>query len=392
MRRLVVIYSVLCALMVVSCRKMPVQQYVAGAIDFVSPQVVTKSELITDKTQMRSGETELAYGVFAARYLPDEQGNITAHDADFMTNLKVYSNLDGEVWHYDGDRYFWSPGAAYKFFAVYPYYHDDNDETTDEDDAYDLGISYFINEEAHALQVTGKHEENDGDELIICTGTDGEGRNHLCPDILYGVSKYSEPYQIGEKRGPVEFTMNHAFAAVSFRFRNASEYTINGIYTYENIDDKTSAKTYMQLTGFDNVADYVLLSEKGAKWVALDHTYAHEFVVPMVEAEITKGQSYPAQQVGDAALPYWYTALVIPQNFGESKKNPSFTFFVDMDTVGEKKYTVNFKDYQVHGTAQDAYSFLPGNRYVYTFNVTATMIVCDVAVVPWIEDEPIQLN
>ena len=383
MRRLVIICSLLCALTVVSCKKVSIVQ--DEAIEFVSPQVVTKSELITDKTQMRSGEAELAYGVFAARYIPDEQGNITAHDADFMTNLKVYSDLAGNNWNYDSNRYFWSPGASYKFFAVYPYFDDSDDD-------YDLGISYHINETEHALQVTGKHKENSGEELIICTGTDDEGRNHLCPDILYGVSKYSDPYKVGENRGPVKFMMNHAFAAVSFRFRNASEYTINGIYEYADIPDRTPEKTYMQLIGFDNVAGHVLLSDDGAKWVNLDYTDKHEFVVPMVDAEITKGQYYPLQQAGESIPPYWYTALMIPQKFGEPDDNPVFTFIVDMDTVGEKKYTVNFKDYPVNDIAEDAYSFLPGNRYVYTFNVTANMIMCDVAVVPWIEDEPIHLN
>ena len=382
MRKLLVIYSLLCASMMVSCKKVTIQQDATEAIEFVSPLVITKSELITDKTQMKSGANELAYGVFAARYIPDEQGNVTSH-GQFMTNLKVYSDLDGENWNYDGDRFFWSPGASYKFFAVYPYF----DELKDD---YDLGISYSINEEAHALQVTGKHKEENSEELIICTGTDNNGKNHLCPDILYGVSKYSEPYKVGENRGPVGFSMNHALAAVSFRFRNASEYTINGIYAYTDIDGMTPEKTHMQIVGFDNVADYVLLSEGGAKWVNLDHTFDHEFIVPMVDAEIAKGQYYPSQQVGDSFPPYWYTALMIPQDFGAH--SPAFTFVVDMDTVGEKKYTVNFRDYQVHDTAENAYSFLSGNRYVYTFNITATMIVCDVAVVPWIEDEPIRLN
>lgn len=383
MRKCIIIYSLLWALTVMSCRKLPVHQEIQESIEFVSPMVQTKSMLITDKTQMKSGENELAYGVFAARYLPDGQGNITSHDADFMTNLKVYSDLTGAEWHYDGDRYFWSPGAAYKFFAVYPYYNASGDDT------YDLGISYSINTSEHALQVTGKHVVQSGtdEELIICTGTNASGENYLCPDILYGVSKYSEPYQVGEVRGPVNFRMEHAFSALSFRFRNASEYAISSIYTYTDVDNPSgSSKINMQVTGFDNVADHVFLSEDGAVWSEPYYMPDHSFLVPQVNTMISSGAYYPGEN------DFWYTALIIPQDFADYPVSPSFTFFVDMGTAGEKKYKINFKDYPVHAEADKAYKFLPGKRYVYNFNVTASKVLCDVTIVPWIEDDPIQLN
>ena len=388
MRKCTIIFSLLCALAAASCRKMPVQQDIVEAIEFVSPHVLTKSELITDKTQMVSGAAELAYGVFAARYVPDDKGNITGHDADFMTNLKVYSNLDGNEWQYDGDRYYWSPGASYKFFAVYPYYNTS-------DDTYDLGISYAINEQKHALEVTGKHEVQNAhgvtQKLIICTGTDANGKNNLTPDILYGVSKYSEPYKVGEVRGPVVFNMEHAFAAVSFRFRNATDYYISSIHTYTDVGNPAgSSRINMQVNGFKNAADHVFLSDDGAEWSDPYALPDHAFIVPKVTTMVGPGSYYPLDQTGNPD--YWYTALIIPQDFSSYPESPSFTFFVDMGTAGEKKYTINFKDYPVHSEADKAYTFLPGKRYVYNFTVTASKVLCDVSIVPWIDDDPIHLN
>ena len=389
MRRCAIIYALLCALAAVSCKKMPGQH--AEAIEFVSPQIHTKSELITDKTQMKSGDEELAYGVFGARYVPGDDGKITKHE-QFIDNLKVSSDLSGDTWNYTGNRYYWSPGAVHKFFAVYPYYNDDHDDTTHEDDAYDLGISYEINDAKHALQVTGKHVvPGEANQLIICTGTDANGKNHLTPDILYGVSKYSDPYKVGENRGPVVFNMSHAFAAVTFRFRNATDDTISSIHTYTDLDNPTSSsRINMKLTGLKNAADHVFLSEDGAEWSEEMYSLPdHDFVVPKVNNMINPGSFYPVGD-GTGTPTDWYTALVIPQDF--AKEDPSFTFFVDMGTGGEKKYKINLKDYPVHAVADKAYTVLPGERYIYTFNVTANKVLCDLSIVPWIEDEPIHLN
>lgn len=346
-------------------------------ISFAAPAVAeTKSVLITGVEGMVSGADERAYSVFASRYLPDDMEN--THE-QFMTNVKVYSAKTDEEWsdwRYDVDpqtpgnqNLYWSPGAAYKFFAVYPYYDSGNGDNSDQ---YDLGISYAIDGENHALKVTGKHTAtvNEVQKTLICTGT--ESGQNLCPDILYGVRHFAEPYQVGENREAVNFTMNHALAAVSFRLRNASSHVITNIAADE-------------ITGFKNAADYVLLSENGPVWEGLTTVDDHKFLVPSVTTSINVGAYYPS------AEDYWNTALMVPQEFGRS--SAGFTFSVTMaDVTGTKEYTVNFKDHAVNNEAEYAYTYLPGRRYIYTFNVTSTDITCDVEIVPWIEDEYIELN
>jgi hypothetical protein len=328
-------------------------------------------------SEMKAGTNELAFSVFAARYIPNAEGQITKHE-QFMDDVKVKSVDNGLTWSYDG-AYHWSPGAVHKFFAVYPYY----DEASD---SYDLGLSFGINEEKHALQMTGKHEYVkivDGNQVVtnvICTGTQiVEGRTvNLCTDILYGVEKYDVPYEVGEERGPIKFEMNHALAAVSFRLRNASEYKITGI-----VADP--------IAGFKNAAEYLLLSDDGPVWstplIDLDDPdHGHKFEVPGV-SEIAAGAYYEPD-----GSTYWYTALMIPQNFGAYQVSPNFSFSVSMGELGSKTYTLNFKDYPVNNVAEHGFAFLPGYHYIYNLNVTSRVVSCDVEVVPWIEDEPIKLN
>lgn len=341
-------------------------------IQFSVPKVTdTKSVLIEDKAQLAIGDGMLGYSVFAARYIPSETGSITKHQ-QFMNNVKIQSTDNGLSWDYDSDietdgnqHFFWSPGAIHKFFAVYPYYDPDSDK-------YDLGFEYGINEAVHALQATGKHVEGEGTQKLICTGLDNDG-NNICPDILYGVQMYSEPYRVGDQRAPIKFTMSHALSAVSLRIRNASEYSISNVVA-EGI------------TGFKNASEYVRLSDDGPEWGPLSEV-AHTFDVPDIGTSISAGQYHPDSDS------YWCTMLMIPQNFGGYAVSPSFTFTVYFGGgVPAKSYTINFKDYQVHNTAEHAYSFLPGCHYEYNINVTSRAISCHVDVVPWIEDEPIKLN
>ena len=340
-----------------------------AAISFASPEVMsTKALLITDKTHLVSGTDELGYSVFAARYIPSETGAITNHE-QFMTDVKIYSKDSGASWKYDGTPYYWSPGAIHKFFAVYPC-HDADDDT------YDFGLSYGINEDEHALQVTGKHVEDS--KTYICTGTDASGKNG-CPDILYGVQKDSTPYSVGEDRSAINFKLSHAMAAVSFKFINSSDIPVMSITTYA-------------ISGFMNAAEYVLLSDDGAVWseeknVVADHSFAVPgFIAPNAGSAIGSGKEYNTD--GE----YWYTALMIPQNFGKLPSSPYFTFTVTMQNMAPKSYTINFQDYKMHTEAENAYSYLPGHHYVYTFNVTANKMTCNVDIVPWIDDAPIHLN
>lgn len=360
-----VTYALFMVLSAVSCRE-KIDVPVADEIAFSAPEVAeTKSILITDKTEMVSGAGELAYSVFASRYIPNQDGSMSKHVL-FMNNVKVYSKDNGSTWKYDESTLYWSPGAVHTFFAVYPYY-DTNADT------YDMGLSFSIDEERHALKMTGKHEIDS--ETVICTGTDEDGKN-ICPDILYGVMSYPVPYAVGEDRDPVRFNMSHALAAVSFRLRNASENTITGV-------------TAEPVTGFINASGHVHLSHEGPIWdkESFQTLDDHKFYVPAVTSdEIASGAYYEPD-----GKKYWYTALMIPQEFGAYQDSPSFAFTVDFSD-GDKDFSIDFKDYPVSSVAEYAFTYLPGYHYVYNLNVTASNITCDVDIVPWIEDEPIELN
>lgn len=359
-----VTYALFMVLSAVSCRE-KIDVPVADEIAFSAPEVAeTKSILITDMTEMVSGVGELAYSVFASRYIPNQDGSMSKHEL-FMDNVKVYSEDSGSTWKYDGTTFYWSPGAVHTFFAVYPYYDTGAD-------TYDMGLSFSIDEERHALKMTGKHST--GGKTVICTGTDVNGEN-ICPDILYGVMSYPVPYAVGEDRDPVRFNMSHALAAVSFRLRNASENTITGV-------------TAGSLTRFINASDYVLLSHEGPIWdkESFQKLDEHQFNVPSFASEIASGAYYEPY-----GKKYWYTALMIPQEFGTYPESPSFAFTVDFSD-GDKDFSIDFKDYPVSSVAEYAFTYLPGYHYVYNLNVTASNITCDVDIVPWIEDEPIELN
>ncbi len=350
------------AFSVLSCREKDVLPKVEAEISFAVPEVVeTKSILIENVDQMEIMDGKVGFSVFGARYILGNGGEYEK----FMDDLKVYREKYSEEWVYEGERYYWSPGASHKFFALYPYYNPDSDE-------YDLGLKYEIDKEKQAIKVTG----NEG---LINTGFDEDGKN-LCPDILYGVQHYPEPYSIGEKRERIRFIMSHALAAVSFRFRNASEHTIESV-------KGISPENHIYMAGFKTTATNVFLSEDKVAW-EIKSDVANSFAVSEITSPVSPGYYY-----APSSSDYWFTALMIPQNFADYPESPSLSFEVSFGTAAnEKQYTINFKDYAVHSTAADAFSFLPGYHYEYNINVTERTVYCDVRIVPWIEDEPIKLN
>lgn len=344
----------------ISCSKHEETKVQSGRISFSVSEVLapTKATLIKDKKQLVSGDGQLGFSVFAARYLVE---HTSTHEL-FMQNIKVSSTDGGKSWSYDADPstidkndfFFWSPGAAHKFFAVYPYYDVNHDQ-------YDFGLVSEVNQQEHALGMNN-----------VITGTDYDGVNQ-CPDILYGVEYYPEPYDVQKGRDSVVFTLKHALAAVSLRIRNASEYPVTNV-------------TGSQLTGFYNKAN-VLLSDDGAIWSGLESDDTRKFSVPEIEVSIAPGTVY--QPSGND---YWYTVLMIPQDFGTFAGDVKMDFSAIMDTVGKKSYSLDFKKYPVSTQAEYQYTYLPGYHYIYNINLTASNITCDVDVVDWIEDDPIHLN
>ena len=363
-------YILCVSLLLVSCRKQEEVRYddmPAGICFGIDEVLQTRTVLINDKFQLLSGDAEFGYGVYAARFMPSDANN--THEL-FMSNVKV-SSTDGKEWNYDmypdqeGTQLcYWSPGAVHNFFAVYPYYDSGSDE-------YDLGLESEINEGVHALQVTGT------DASAILTGTTVEGTSYtnICPDILYGIARYPIPYSIRESRDSVVFNFNHALAAVSFRLRNISEYTVTQV-------------SQSELTGFKNSAEYVRLSDRGAEWGASSSDASKRFSLPRIDADLEPGAYY---EPGGSL--FWYTALMIPQNFGaDTHVNPQMSFTATLSTGDPKEYTLNFKDYPVSAVAEYQYQYQAGYHYIYNLSITAAQITCDVEIVDWIDDDPIELN
>ena len=362
-----------CFVILAACSKQPPVNDAGGAIAFSEPEVVaTRSGLIKETSQLLSGADELAYSVFASKYIPSATGAITAHE-QFMNNVKVYTGLTdgvaGSEWLYDAtpeedglQPVFWTVGAAHKFFAAYPYY-------SSSDDTYDMGIKYEIDESKHSLKVTMNGS-------YIVAGTDEYGKNE-CPDILYGTVLYEEPYSLLMDRGKVCFNLNHALAAVSFKIRNASE-------------DNITRVSEISFTGLKNKAAQLYFSESGAEWPQtgdLESDPAIKYKVPVIAGvdDWSQGKYY-----SPSGRDYWYTGLVIPQNFADY--DITLSFKVTFYGGSKKEYSLKLSEYRVGSTAETQYAYSGGNHYIYNFDVTSSKITCTVSIVPWIEDLPIELN
>ena len=174
------------------------------------------------------------------------------------------------------------------------------------------------------------------------------------------------------------FNLNHALAAVSFKIRNASEDNITGV-------------SEISFTGLKNKAAQLYFSENGAEWPQTGDLLPDtegKYIVPVIavdDDDWSQGKYY-----SPSGRDYWYTGLVIPQNFADY--DITLSFKVTFYGGSEKEYSLKLSEYRVGSTAETQYAYSGGNHYIYNFDVTSSKITCTVSIVPWIEDLPIELN
>lgn len=373
MLRLRYIYILLFFVAIYACNKAEVSVSDECFIEFSTPEIQeTKatSPLISDISGMVSGSGELGYSVYGLKTAVSPGGvNISDH---FMLNEKIYSVDNGTTWKYDNKK-FWSPSAKHYFFALYPYY-------STEEDVYDHGVCYSVDKEIGNIIVKGK------DEGSLYTGEYiGNGSLSTSPDILYGMSLHTDPFDVSATPEKVSFEMKHAFAAISFRIKNISEFNITSITPVDGGSN-------INITGLYNAATSLVLNSDGAQWpestTGISTTAEFEFildeVIPSAEDPWSTGEYYPSAEEA------WYTALVIPQDF--SKTEVKLQFKITFPDDSTKDYDVTLSDYPVGSTADTKYSYLAGNKYVYDLSISGSAIACQVNVVDWIEDDFIELN
>lgn len=337
-----------------SCSKVnPSPENQGGEIKFADPLVTeTKTTIITSSEQMIEG-----YSVFASKHVTDASG--TKQGTMFMNNTKVYK--DDGVWKYDAnDAYHWSPGASHKFCGIFPYC-----------DGNSGVLKYSVDVASGALEVLPR----EGD--YIKTGVEEGG----CPDILYDIVSYDDPFDVYSTPEPVAFHMKHACSIVTFNVTNRSDDNIQSVSGFLRGADSGGTSTKPGL--FDQASSVSI--GQNVVWNDLSvGEGSFEFSTDAISTGAT------AEKAGQK--------LVIPQNINTTT-NEKDKLYLHLTVVfgnlgnSQKQYHVCLADIPL--TGQDASllkTWLPGKNYIYNLNVTSDFITCAVSVIPWIEDEFIDLK
>ena len=343
--------------MLLSCSKvnhLPENQ--GDEIVFADPYVLnTRSVLIESSDQMADG-----YSVFASKSVTDVSGN--RQGTMFMNNTRVYKA--GGVWKYDADEsYHWSIGASHAFCGIFPYC-----------DVSTGVLEYNVNIATHGLEILAR------DGSVIKTGV-GQGG---CPDILYDVVSYDEPMGVHDTPEPIQFNMKHASSIVTFNVANRSENEIASVSGRLWGAEKDGSKP-----GLFDVASKVSITDK-VEW--LDCAVGEGRFEFELSSLLSQGQT--VSKAGQV--------LVIPQNINTTTADKD-KLYLHLTVVfnnaraggskATKQYHVCLADIPLNG--QDASllkTWLPGKNYIYNLNVTSDFITCTVSVVPWIEDDFIDLK
>lgn len=352
--RIIIIVTLL--LMSFSCSKvnhLPENQ--GGEIEFADPLVTeTRTTLVTSSEQMKDG-----YSVFASKHVTDASG--TKQGTMFMNNTKVYKADD--VWKYDANEaYHWSPGASHKFCGIFPYC-----------DGNTGVLRYNVDVASGALEVLPREGS------YIKTGVAEGG----CPDILYDIVSYDDPFDVYSTPEPVAFHMKHACSIVTFNVTNRSDDNIQSVSGSLRGADSGGTSTKPGL--FDQASS--ILIGQNVVWNGLS--------VGSGSFEFSTGPISTGAAIEKAGQ-----KLVIPQNINTST-NEKDKLYIHITVVfsgagggnPQKQYHVCLADIPLIG--QDAAllkTWLPGKNYIYNLNVTSDFITCAVSVIPWVEDEFIELK
>mgnify|MGYP003291597517 CR=1 FL=1 len=360
MRRILVISIMFLAAL--SCSR--IEKPLVHEIGFDEPSVdipTRTTPLITGPGQM--GTTGIS--VFASK-------SVGVDGTMFMNNVKVYKK--GDVWAYDDYKYHWSPGASHKFFGIYPYC-----------DPSAAPLTYKVNTTSRAIEVYGKaKDDTETGYHPIKTGVEEGG----CPDILFSVVSYDEPFDLMSDPGPVVFNMRHAGAVVTLNVINKSDYVITGISG--SLKGAPAVDPATVLPGLYDTAQKVVIDTESSTPVVWEYLGLGNgsFVFHHDNLNLAVGSTH-AQAFQEIVIPQNINA-VAPDTKDKLYLHFSVTFNGNSDP---SSYTICLADIPLTGQKPEYLkTWLPGKNYVYNLNITSDYITCGVSVVDWVEDDMIDLN
>ncbi|MGN0200189.1 MAG: fimbrillin family protein [Candidatus Cryptobacteroides sp.] len=344
------------------CRKSDPELQLQGSIRFAIDEVKTRSnvDIIENVDQLKGRYIRL----WGFRYTTKPNGDLDKSDS-FMENYEglmcnVGSNdwytcyLENSVW--SNNTYYWTPGAAHRFYAVFPTYAVDASAP----------LGYTIDEDTQVVHMPQ-----------VTAGTRSDYTNN-CQDILYGIRNIPEQFHVQDYPEKVQLTMRHACAALVFRIRNLTGYPINRILP---TGDEGWDKMYIKGVKYIGQMD---LDPSGISWTLENDLTSDQLYVKPLAAD--DGISLANGATSDNT----FTAIVLPQNFGSASMPHRFCVY-NTDSPTPIKFELDLAKVSVVHDGVKSYEWRPGYRYIYTMDVTDTHIICTVSVVPWIEDETIIL-
>ena len=342
------------------CRKSDPEPQLQGSIRFAIDEVKTRSNVdIIENVEHLKGRYIRLWGF---RYTTKPNGDLDKSDS-FMANYEGLRCDTGTDWYtyywessgWSKNTYYWTPGAAHRFYAVFPTYAVDASAPLD----------YTIDEKTQVVHMPQ-----------VTTGTLPDYTNN-CQDILYGIRNIPEQFHVQDYPEKVQLTMRHACAALVFRIRNLTGSPINRILP---IGDADWDKMYIKGVKYKGRMD---LDPSGISWTLEDDRTSDQlYVKPLTEGAGTLANGATSVNT--------FTAIVLPQNFGSASMPHRFCVY-NTGSNTPINFELDLAKVSVVHDGVKSYEWRPGYRYIYTMDVTDTHIICTVSVVPWIEDETIIL-
>ena len=342
------------------CRKSDPEPQLQGSIRFAIDEVKTRSntDIIENVDQLKDEYIRL----WGFRYTTKPNGDLDKSES-FMRDCEgLRYNVDTDEWYtcyWDGsdwsnNTYYWTPGAAHRFYAVFPAV------------GASAPLAYTIDENTQVVHMPQ-----------VTAGTRSDYTNK-CQDILYGIRNIPEQFHVQDYPEKVQLTMRHACAALVFRIRNLTGYPINRILPTGDADwDKMYIKGVKYIGQMD-------LDPSGISWTLENDLTSNQLYVKPLTAGDGISLANGATSVNT------FTAIVLPQNFGSASMPHRFCVY-NTGSSTPIKYELDLAKVSVVHDGVKTYEWRPGYRYIYTMDVTDTHIICTVSVVPWIEDETIIL-
>ena len=242
----------------------------------------------------------------------------------------------GNAWTYVGTQY-WITGANYKFYAVAPFFAENN---------------YW--------SIATGATKTDGGTKITFTNTDGT------QDLLY--SGIEAQQGVASDNEAVDFTFKHILSKVKFSFKN--DY---------NASAATICVRDIKITNAYATGDATLAATATASWdnfggdidIAFGNaTTVEDYKTYVAPADGTTGNLAQFDYAYNTTVESYYERFVIPAN-----NTWTISFVVDLLVSGQKIKTYNH-------TATATIDFQPGQAYDIVAEITASNIDPDQAQEP----------